>query len=90
MTPPPCTVLLRVDAARHVVTIPPEWSGTVTLSVTFHRGRPSSKILVGRATAMYLQEQEEKGRNAHEKETHAERQGQEEDAAQGRGVQEAD
>ena len=56
----PSTVVLRVDAARHVVTVPPEWSGTLSLSVTFHRGRPSNKILVGRAQATYLQEQEDK------------------------------
>lgn len=55
----PSTVVLRVDAARHVISVPPEWSGTLTLSVTYHRGRPSQKILVGRAVSTYLEEQEE-------------------------------
>ena len=55
----PSTVVLRVDTARHVVTVPPEWSGTLTLAVTYHRGRPSSKILVGRAVSTYLQDKEE-------------------------------
>lgn len=55
----PSIVVLRVDAARHVVSVPPEWSGTLTLSVTYHRGAASRKILVGRAQATYLQEEEE-------------------------------
>lgn len=66
----PSTVVLRVDAARHVVTVPPEWSGTLTLAVTYHRGRPSNKILVGRAVSTYLQEQEaHNGRTEQERST---------------------
>lgn len=66
MSPPSSMVVLRVDAARHVVTVPPEWSGTLTLAVTYHRGAPSKKILVGRAQATYLQEQEDHPHEADE------------------------
>lgn len=64
VTSQPSTVVLRVDAARHVVTVPLEWSGTLTLAVTYYRGSPSKKILVGRSHATYLEEQEE---NSHGK-----------------------
>ena len=54
----PSRVEVSVDGDTHRVEVPAEWSGALTLTVNYHRGRPSKKILVGRAQAVMLKEHE--------------------------------
>ena len=52
----PALVQVLVDGHAHRVSIPVEWTGTLQISLSVHRGRVSRKILVGRATTVYLAE----------------------------------
>ena len=54
----PSRVEVAVDGDTHRVEVPLEWSGALTLTIHYHRGRPSKKILVGRAVSVMLKEHE--------------------------------
>ena len=45
-----------VNGDRHAIAVPKEWTGTLQISLSVHRGRVSRKILVGRAVSVYLTE----------------------------------
>ena len=52
----PALVQVLVDGHAHRVSIPVEWTGTLQISLSVHRGRVSRKILVGHAATVYLAE----------------------------------